>query len=223
MITIDELNRDWRTFEYAVVDLEGTGAQHRDKEGVVDIAVVLIRNGSVGTEIYRRLLDPEIEIPLFVSRIHGIYDKDVKGRPVFTDIIQELEELIFSRFLVAHNAAVERRVLSLKMPDYKPGITFDTLKMARALYGASERHGLDEVVQRLRLDERLSSVRGLSARHGASYDAMATALAFVSMAQENFPGGCSVRELVKMCALDSDSHPVTDQKAAADQQRSFGW
>jgi DNA polymerase III epsilon subunit-like protein len=225
LLNIDELERDWRDFEYAVVDLEGTGAQHREKEGIVEIAIVQIRNGTIINDIFRRLLDPEISIPVFISKIHGVYDKDVKGRPVFNDVKKEIEDQIWSRFLVGHNAAVDRRVLTFKMPGYQPRVTFDTLKMARALYGSFQKQGLGELIQRLGLDEALAKTPGLSGRHGASYDALATAHAFVAMIKENFPAGCTVRDLVKMGALDLDDasqkasrHHDTDQ-----QQRNFNW
>ena len=220
------LEQDWQSFEYSIVDIEGTGAQHRENEGIVDIAVVLVKNGGVTDQSYHQLLDPEIEIPAFISRIHGIYSKDVSRRPTFDEVKSGLEKFLSDRFLVAHNAAVERRVLNLRLSGYRPALIFDTLKMARALYGGSYRQGLDQLIDRLGLQDLLSRTGGASKRHGALYDAQATAHAFVQMARENFPGGCPLRELAAMCALDwnpSSKEPESDDSASPKRQSSFGW
>jgi DNA polymerase III epsilon subunit-like protein len=227
LLTNEALARDWRSFEYAVVDLEGTGAQHREKEGVVDIAVVLVRDGSVSDRVYHQLLNPGIAIPLFISRIHGVYDKDVGGRPAFSDIQPVLERFLDDRLLVAHNASVERRVLGLKLPAYKPALILDTLKMARALYGSGHKQGLDQLIDRLGLDSALLGTDSKSKRHGALYDARATAHAFVQMASENYPGGCSVRDLAAMCALDWIPVPSESERRdnpdTEKEQSSFSW
>lgn len=222
----ETLEQDWQTFEYSIVDIEGTGAQHRENEGIVDIAVVLVRNGGVTDQNYNQLLDPEIEIPAFISRIHGIYSKDVSGRPTFDDIKSDLEKFLGDRFLVAHNAAVERRVLNLKLPSYQPALILDTLKMARALYGTSYKQGLDQLIDRLGLQDVLPGTEGASKRHGALYDAQVTAHAFVQMARENFPGGCPMHDLAAMCALDwnpSSKESEPDGNASPKRQSSFGW
>jgi DNA polymerase III epsilon subunit-like protein len=224
-LTKDMLEQDWQTFEYSIVDIEGTGAQHRENEGIVDIAAVIVRKGRVTDQRYHQLLDPGIEIPAFISRIHGIYSKDVIGRPKLDDIKSDLEHFLGERFLVAHNAAVERRVLNLKLPNYRPALILDTLKMARALYGASYGQGLDDLIDRLSLQDQLPQEGGAMKRHGALYDAKATAHAFVQMARENFPGGCPVRDLAAMCALnwDPSSNETESDRPGPKRQSSFGW
>jgi exodeoxyribonuclease X len=221
------LAQDWKSLEYAVVDIEGTGAQHREKEGIVDIAVIIVRNGSVGERNYHRLLDPGIKIPIFVSRIHGIYDKDVTGRPTFEDIKPSLEEFLGQRFLVAHNAAVERRVLGFKLPAYQPQLILDTLKMSRVLYGTGYRQGLEELVDRLDLRSVLPTTEGTAKHHGALFDATAAAHVFVHMANENFPGGCPLQDLADMCALErstgSGEPEGTNSPDSKRGQANFGW
>ena len=130
------LKNKWNSFEYVALDLEGTGPQHKEKEGIVDIAGVLIRGGRVTSERYQQLLNPEISIPPYISRIHGIYDKDVVDKPGFSEIQDDLGAFLKDRILIAHNASVERRVLRFKMPSYVPLVILDTLKLSRQLYSA---------------------------------------------------------------------------------------
>src|SRR5262245_41833303 len=47
LIDQSTLNNHWNHFEYVSLDLEGTGPQHWEREGIVDIAGVLILDGRV--------------------------------------------------------------------------------------------------------------------------------------------------------------------------------
>jgi DNA polymerase III epsilon subunit-like protein len=201
-LTKQTIKKHWDSFEYVVLDLEGTGAQHKEMEGIVDIAAILVRNGQVTSEFYQRLLDPSIMIPPFISRIHGIYDKDVVGKPLFEDIRLELEGFLADHILVAHNACVERRVLKPKLPAYRPPAILDTLKLSKALFKQSPKHGLDQLINLCKLDSTLSQL-GHQKRHTAYYDAMATAHAFVYMVKEASSDVTTLEDLLNLCALES--------------------
>jgi DNA polymerase III epsilon subunit-like protein len=210
-LTEQTINKRWDSFEYVVLDLEGTGAQHKEKEGIVDIAAIIVRDGQVSNESYQRLLNPGIQIPPFISAIHGIYDKDVVDKPLFEDISSDLEAFLDGHILVAHNASVERRVLRLKLPKYRPPAILDTLKLAKAVYKQSPKHGLDQVIELCRLDSLLAQLARYR-RHTAYYDATATAHAFIRMIQESSPGIVTLEDLMSLCALESqtqDGEPVT--------------
>ena len=49
------------------------------------------------------IVDPRCPIPIEASRVHGIYDGDVRGAPVFRDVADELHEAIEGAVLVGHN------------------------------------------------------------------------------------------------------------------------
>ena len=49
------------------------------------------------------IVDPRCPIPVEASRVHGIYDGDVRGAPVFRDVADELHEAIEGAVLVGHN------------------------------------------------------------------------------------------------------------------------
>lgn len=179
-ITTNEYGQPWSASQYLVLDLEGTGAQHRENEGIVHIAGVVVKDGVVTGEHFSHLLDPEISIPFFISRIHGITDKETQGMPKFKEVKDDILAFIEDRIVVSHNASVERRVLRFRLPEYEPSIMLDTLKMSRAAYPGEKGHSLDAVIKRLQLESLISSVD--SKKHSALYDAMATAHAFVSLA-----------------------------------------
>ncbi len=65
----------------AVFDIESTGTNRRT-DRIIDLAVVkLLPNGKRETHHFR--VNPEMPIPPDSTKIHGITDEDVKGKPTF--------------------------------------------------------------------------------------------------------------------------------------------
>jgi DNA polymerase-3 subunit epsilon len=73
-------------------DLETTGV-NTTNDRIIEI--YLIKLFPDGKEEQRRfLINPGIPIPEQASKIHGIYDKDVEGKPRFADIAKELSSYL---------------------------------------------------------------------------------------------------------------------------------
>ena len=118
-------------------DLETTGISTRS-DRIVQIALLGTEadGSSVGIE---RLVDPRRPIPLASSRVHGIYDRDVRGAPTFADLADELHALIEGAVVVGHN--VRRFDMALLTAEYmrlgrlppRPKAVMDTLEVARRL------------------------------------------------------------------------------------------
>jgi len=73
-------------------DLETTGI-NISKDRVVEIAILKVHpNGK--EESHRWIVNPEMPIPAEVSAIHGIWDKDVVGKPTFKELAKEIHALI---------------------------------------------------------------------------------------------------------------------------------
>jgi DNA polymerase III epsilon subunit-like protein len=190
--------QSWETYDYAVVDVEGTGAQHREREGIVDICVVPITNGKVGDPSFRELLDPEIEIPSVVSRVHGIKTADVTGRPKLNDVRKDLVLALDGRILIAHNAPVEKRVFSYRLPEVDTGEMLDTLKLAKYAIPSLKAFGLDNLIDHFYMDNAVSKLEVSFGRHSAIFDAMITAYIFDALLRDYFPPKCSLAELLRI-------------------------
>ena len=201
-ILTSEYTKKWTECDYVVLDLEGTGAQHRDKEGIVDIAGILVKDGVVTQEHFSYLLNPEISIPPFISRIHGITDRDVQGRPTLAEVKKDIFAFCDRRILVSHNAPIERRVLRFRLPEFEPLALLDTLKMSRSAYREEKKHGLDEVIKRLNLQSFLPCGTGAK-RHTAYYDAVATAHAFVVLAEQLIGNAGTLQDILKYSVSES--------------------
>ena len=73
-------------------DLETTGV-NMTHDRIIEIYLIKLMPG--GEEEHRHeLLNPGIPIPDQVSKIHGIYDKDVADKPRFADVAHELVKFL---------------------------------------------------------------------------------------------------------------------------------
>lgn len=76
----------------AFFDLETTGVNIAT-DRIVEISIVKISpDGS--KEVKTKLINPTIPIPIESSAVHGITDNDVKDKPKFVDVAQELSSFI---------------------------------------------------------------------------------------------------------------------------------
>lgn len=71
-----------------VFDLETTGID-TSKDRIVEIAAKKLEiNGEISS--YHQLINPTIPIPEGASKVHGIYDDDVKDKPTFSQLAPEI-------------------------------------------------------------------------------------------------------------------------------------
>ncbi len=83
-------------------DLEATGLII-GTDRIVEIGILkLMPDGS--KQIKTRRVNPEIPIPAEVSKIHGIYDKDVVGEPTFKAMAHSLSQFIGNADLAGYNS-----------------------------------------------------------------------------------------------------------------------
>jgi len=86
----------------AIFDLETTGI-NVTSDRIVEIAIIKV-NIDGHEEKYLKRVNPEMEIPLEVSLIHGIYDKDIANAPTFSQISEEVVTFIGDADLAGYNS-----------------------------------------------------------------------------------------------------------------------
>lgn len=86
----------------AFFDIESTGVNIAI-DRIIDIAILKILPDNT-EEIRTYRLNPEMPIPIEASMIHGIYDEDVKGCPVFANIANELYDFMLHCDLAGFNS-----------------------------------------------------------------------------------------------------------------------
>lgn len=153
---------------FAVVDFETNGLPPGDR--AIEIGLSCWRGGQEVAS-FESLVDPGTGIAPFVTRLTGIREEDLRGRPAFHEVLPEVSLLLDGAVLVAHNLPFDRRVLLSELDragikEYRdtPGVC--TLRLARRLLPKEDRKNLDALAERFGLT--------FVARHRALGDAQVT-------------------------------------------------
>jgi DNA polymerase-3 subunit epsilon len=91
---------------FVVLDTETTGLHPHTGHRVVEIGAVRYENGEKVSEL-NQLLQPERLMDPGASRVNGIEDIDLLGKPTFAAIAPDLLAMLDGALIVAHNAAFD--------------------------------------------------------------------------------------------------------------------
>jgi exonuclease, DNA polymerase III, epsilon subunit family len=119
---------------YVAIDLETTGLSVKNDK-IIEICAIKVINGQV-TDKIQTLINPEIPIPMEITILTGITDKDVETAPYIYDVIHELIEFCNGFILLGHKiifdySFIKRFAVNAGLTFEKEGI--DTLKIAMKL------------------------------------------------------------------------------------------
>lgn len=138
--SFEELGPLLRETTFVVVDLETTGIDPA-ADAITEIGAVKVRGGEVVGE-FATLIDPGRPIPARISRITGITDAMVRGRPGIEPVLSAFLEFAGSSVLVAHNARFDMGFLraaavaaGIPWPRFQ---VVDTVPLARRLVPREE-------------------------------------------------------------------------------------
>ncbi|MEA1962457.1 MAG: exonuclease domain-containing protein [Bacillota bacterium] len=102
----------------AVLDTETTGLSNRDE--VIELAIILFKFDAQSGRVieildqYTGLREPSCVINPFAQKVHGISMGSLKGKDFDYNRIKEI--FMRAEFIVAHNAAFDRRMLGGLLP-----------------------------------------------------------------------------------------------------------
>ena len=172
----------------ACIDTETTGTNAR-ADRVIEIGVVMGRAGEPTTR-HNWLINPGMPIPAESTNIHGIKDEDVADKPAFSEVAEELIEVLRGTVAAAYNASFDKGFLLEELaragmaseglpPALQKSVTWiDPLIFARELYkGRGESRALGAVAERLGIS--------LERAHRATDDAEAALRVFYAMAEDS--------------------------------------
>ena len=172
---------------YVVLDTETTGLDPDDGHKIIEIGCIEILNRNVTDNTFHKYINPEREIDLEASKVHGLTLSKLKEKPIFKDILNDFLEYISDSPLIIHNAPFDIGFLQKEYSDIHDTNSFidneiiDSLKLARRI-SPGKRNTLDALCDRYSID---NSHRTL---HGALLDASLLALVYLKMTigQNNF-------------------------------------
>lgn len=154
---------------FAVVDLETTGG-NPGTDKIIEIAIY-IHDGRQITDHYSSLVNPEVDIPVFISRLTGISDEMVSTAPLFSEIAEEVYNFLGDHVFVAHNVQFDYSFLAYALN--KEGFPYEkrmlcTCKTSRAVFPGYPSYSLSKICNSLSIS--------LEGAHRAAADARATAI-----------------------------------------------
>lgn len=131
------------------VDIETNGLNHV-RGRVIEVAAIRVEDGKV-VKSFSSLIDPESELPYFITNLTGITTNDVKKAPTFLQIADELEEILRDAIFVAHNVRFDYSFIKQEFKrlgrDFTPK-QLCTVKLSRALYPHERSHKLQSLIDR---------------------------------------------------------------------------
>ena len=137
-------------------DTETTGLDPLTGDRIIEIAALeLVRDLPTGV-VFHRLVDPERDIDAEATRVHGLTRADLKGKPRFAEIVDELLDFIGGAPLVAHNATFDFSFLNAELARVgRPSVCLtrkvDTLELARTRFPGLP-NSLDALCRRFGID-----------------------------------------------------------------------
>ena len=137
-------------------DTETTGLDPLYGDRVIEIAALELENDLPTGRHFHRLVDPERDIPAEATKVHGFTWSDLRGKPKFAEIADELVAFLGDAPLVAHNAPFDFGFLDAEfgrcgLPALDRGRMVDTLALAKARFPGMP-NSLDALCRRFAID-----------------------------------------------------------------------
>jgi DNA polymerase-3 subunit epsilon len=215
---------DWTTVPIVTLDLEGSGAQDRDSEAILEIAVVPFTAGQPDiSAAYSTLVDPGRTIPRRPWISPGLTTAALSIAPSPADIEPELVRRVNRHVIVGHDVGVDWRLLHRRHPAIAPLALIDTLRLARHLK-LSAKNSLSDLTAQLQLSSQVERLAADSQPHRALWDIVATALPLPALIARGWPTGVTLATLLETCAIDlaTRSCPIQAGTYARDPLRPVG-
>lgn len=148
---------------------------------IIEIGCVELLSRRVSERVFHSYINPEREVELGATRVHGLTREDLAAKPKFAEIAPAFLDYIRGAELIIHNADFDVEFLNMelelarlgRLQDHVATIT-DTLLFAKELH-PGKKNSLDALCERYFVD---NSRRTL---HGALADAYLLAECYLAM------------------------------------------
>lgn len=152
---------------YAVVDIETTGGKPSEHR-IIEISIFIFDGNEIIDE-FTSLINPERDIPYFITKLTGITNKMVENAPKFYEIAKKIVQITENKIFVAHNSGFDYSFLKHEFK--RLGFDYErkqmcTVKLSRKYIPGLPSYSLGNLCKSLNI-----SING---RHRAAGDALAT-------------------------------------------------
>ena len=174
--------------KYAVIDIEATGGTQK-VDRIIEIAILHI-DGDQITSRFSSLVNPQIGIPPFITKLTGINNEMVANAPPFHEVARTIVEMTEGRSLVAHNVSFDYRILREEFNRLGYEFKTDTLctaRLSKEYFPEIDKHNLTSVAASLNV--------GIPARHRAMDDATAAAEIMLKILKKSASNGHALKNM----------------------------
>jgi DNA polymerase III epsilon subunit family exonuclease len=194
-----------------VLDTETTGLDVR-QDRIIQIGAVRMHGADIlESEVFDVIVNPGIPIPPASSRVHGLSDADVAGRPGVAEVLDGLRDFIGNRVVVGHSINFD--LAMLRNEAHRHGVHWkeprwlDVALMSVAITPGLVSPSLDNLA--------LTYGVQIEGRHTALGDALATAGVYAGMQPRLL--GKGIRTLGEAENLGRSATTLVEQ------QQGVGW
>jgi DNA polymerase-3 subunit epsilon len=164
-----------------VLDTETTGINAKLGDRLIEIGCVEILSRNVSERQFHAYLNPERDVDLGATRVHGLTLDDLRQKPKFAEVARQFLDFVSGAEILIHNADFDLEFLDVelgrarlgKFRDHVAKIT-DTLAFARELH-PGKKNSLDALCERYFVNHANRTL------HGALLDARLLAECYLAM------------------------------------------
>lgn len=193
---------------FIAFDLETTGTL-AGVDQIVEIGAVRFDVSGDPETIFTTLIQPTISMPPDATRVNGITDEMLIGKPRVEDVLDAFADFCGDDIIVAHNAAFDAQFLTADVRKFESkaprGVILDTLPLARKVYPGLANYKLGTLVQHLGIPS--------SNFHRAEEDAIYCGHLFAKMLQRlTQPHAPSLATLISLTGKPEQRFPQIERK-----------
>lgn len=162
-----------------VFDTETTGLDPLTGDRMVEIGCVELVNRIPTGLTYHAYFNPQRSMPSAAEAVHGLSERFLAGKPLFSAEVDALLDFLGDSSLVAHNARFDFGFLNAELrlcgrEEVDMGRMVDTVAMSRERFPGAK-HSLDALCVRFGVD------RSHRVKHGALLDAELLAQVYIEL------------------------------------------
>jgi len=164
-----------------VLDTETTGLNAKLGDRIIEIGCVEILSRRVADRQFHAYLNPERDVDLGATRVHGMTLEDLRAKPKFAEVAKQLLDFVAGAEVLIHNADFDLEFLDLELGRARLGRfrdhvanVIDTLAFARELH-PGRKNSLDALCERYFVNNANRTL------HGALLDAGLLAECYLAM------------------------------------------
>lgn len=198
---------------YAVVDIETTGNGYKGQK-ITEISIFIFDGKKIIDE-YTSLVNPEQNIPPFITNLTGITNAMVRHAPKFYEIAKKVQEITKDTIFVAHNVNFDYNIIK----DEFKNLGFDfkrkklcTVRLSRKIIPGLNSYSLGNICA----DENIP----INGRHRAKGDAEATTELFRRLLERD--DSFIINSFLNPRSRQATLPPLLDKKVVDNLPETFG-